>query len=90
MYEYIDHVLANYLSAEAGHSEEEAIAILGAHIASNVELANAVRADMERALADGGYSWKDAFIRNDVITFEDEAQARAYAKKLLWTALFET
>ena len=88
MYEYVDYVLANYLSANIGDSEEEAVSALRAHIASNAELAKGIRIDLESALADDQYSWKEAFTRSDVISFDDEMQARTYARSLLWEKLF--
>ncbi|MGX9720033.1 hypothetical protein [Stenotrophomonas acidaminiphila] len=88
MYDYVDYILANYLSAKMGDSEKEAISALRAHISSNAELAEGIRNDLGGAMADEGYSWKEAFSRNDVVDFDDEIQARAYARSLLWDQLF--
>lgn len=88
MYEYVDYVLSNYLNVSVGHSEEEALSVLRAHIKSNAELAEGVREDLQSALFDEDYSWKEAFARNDVISFEHEAQARAYARSLFLEQLF--
>lgn len=88
MYEYVSHVLANYFNSSVGHSEEEAVSILREHLTNSTELAGGLRADLGNALVDKTYSWKEAFAENDVLVFEDEAQARIYAKTLLWDSLF--
>ena len=77
-------------NASAGHSEEEALSLLRGHIANSTELAEGFRADLEGALVDKRYSWKEAFAKNDVFVFEDEEQAYAYAQSLLWDSLFGT
>jgi hypothetical protein len=87
MYEYVDYMLANYLNVNVCDSEADAILALRSHIASSVELSKGILADLEGALVDAGYSWKEAFSRNDVIFFDDEAQAREYARRLLWEKL---
>ncbi len=89
MYEYVDYVLANYLNVEIGHSEEEAITILCAHLASNATLCSGVRAHMKNAFSDEKFSWKEALSSNGVATFENEAEAREYAYNLLWKHLFK-
>ncbi|MCC5626303.1 hypothetical protein [Nostoc sp. CHAB 5715] len=49
MYEYINHVLTNYLSTSVGHSEDEEISILRKDLESSPELAKGVMADLEKA-----------------------------------------
>jgi len=82
-YEYIDHVLANYFAASIGQSEEEALEALRRHMVQSPELAAGLRSDMQQALADRTYSWREVFAENDVLTIEDEGEARQYAQRLL-------
>ncbi len=88
MYEYIDYVLSNYFGTIAEYSEEEAISILRGDITNNTELAKGLRTELQTALNDRSYSWKEALIEHDVLFIEDEEEARAYAKKILWDTLF--
>lgn len=84
MYEYINHVLANYFNTSVGHSEDEAISILRNDLENSSELAKGVQADLEKAFGDGDYSWRDVFATHDVIFADSEEEAHAYAKKILW------
>ena len=87
MYEYINHVLANYLNTSVGHSEDEAISILRNDLANCPELAKGVVADLEKAFGDRDYSWGEVLAEYDVLSTDSEEDARAYAKKILWLAL---
>ena len=87
MYEYIDQVLGNYFSAGAGHSEE-AISILRKHIANSIEFSQRLRGELVEALDDKGYSWKGALLEHDVLYLDDEDEARAYARRILWDSVF--
>jgi hypothetical protein len=86
-YGYVDHVLANYFSAGVGLSEEEGIASLRKHLSTSRELSDGFRADLHAALEDSTYSWSEALAENDVIAIENEVEAKAYARKLLWPSL---
>lgn len=81
-YEYIDHVLGNYFAVSLGHSEGEAITALLGHMTASPEMANGLRKQVAAALVDQDYSWSRAFSEHDVLTIEDEADARRYAVKL--------
>ena len=83
-HQYIDHVLANYFAVGIGQSEEEAIDALRRHIATSPELAAGLRSDMQQALDDPSYSWCAVLSEYDVLTLDDEAAARDYAKRMLW------
>jgi len=87
MYEYINHILANYLSATIGHSEDEAISILRKDLENSPELAKGVTRDIGNALGDKDYSWKEVLAEYDVISAENEEDARAYAKHILGSNL---
>jgi hypothetical protein len=87
MYDYINHVFANYLSASVGYSEDEAISILKRDFEASSVLAKAVTEDIEKAFADRDYSWKDVLAEYDVIYAESDDDALAYAKNILWRGL---
>jgi hypothetical protein len=86
-YGYVDHVLANYFAARVGLSEEEGVASLRQHLSASRELSEGFRADLQAALGDPAYSWREALAENDVIVFENEVDAEVYARKLLWSSL---
>ncbi|HDR9204590.1 hypothetical protein WJ24_26840 [Burkholderia vietnamiensis] len=88
MYEYVDHVLAAYFGSSAETPEEEAISLLSRNIKNNDVFAFGLRADVERALQDSGYSWKDVLEQYEVAFFDTEEDARSYAKRILWDSLF--
>lgn len=87
-YEYIDHVLANYFSANGGQSEEEAMSALRKHVASSPELASSLHRELQHALKDVAFSWKQVLAERDVLFTESEEEARVYARKILWESLF--
>jgi hypothetical protein len=87
MYEYINHVLANYLNTGVGYSEDEAISILRRDLENSPELAKGVTADLEKAFGDRDYSWREVMAEYDVIHADTEEEAHAYAKKILWSNL---
>lgn len=87
MYEYINHVLANYLNTSIGYSEDEAISILRKDLDNSPELAKRVMSDLEKAFGDKDYSWRDVMAEFDIISADSEEEAHAYAKKILWTNL---
>ncbi len=87
MYEYINHVLANYLNTSVGYSEDEAIIILRRDLENSPELAKGVAEDLEKAFSDSDYSWREAMAEYDVIYADTEEEAHAYAKKILWSNL---
>jgi hypothetical protein len=81
-YEYLSHVLANYLSVSIGETEDAALTALREHMSHSEELATGVRRDIAAALTDPHFSWRSAFEAFDVATVESEASARAYALRL--------
>lgn len=87
-YEYVDYVLANYLSSGIGQSEGEAVNALRAAIESNPGFGANFRTELKQALGDGAYSWKSALENFDIVTAKDEGAARDYVKRLLWDSLF--
>jgi hypothetical protein len=87
-YEYVEYVLANYLAAGIGQSEDEAVSALRAHIESNPNFGANFRADLQQALRDDAYSWRSVLEDFDVVTEKDEQAARDYVKVLLWDSLF--
>ena len=88
MYENIDYILDNYFGPIAEYSEQKAISVLRKHLANSVELAEGLRTDLQSAMTEKTYSWKNAFVEHDVLFIETEEEARSYAKKILWDALF--
>ncbi|WP_217590737.1 hypothetical protein [Burkholderia sp. GbtcB21] len=88
MYEYIDHVLASYFGAASETSEEEAVSLLLRNINNSYVFASGLRADVERALQDSGYSWKSVLEQYEVAFCDTEEDARSYAKHILWDSLF--
>ena len=87
MYEYINHVFANYLNTCIGYSEDEAISILQRDLENSPELAKGVTEDLEKAFSDSDYSWREVMAKYDVIYADTEEEAHAYAKKILWSKL---
>jgi hypothetical protein len=73
-------------------SYDEGIADLRKDIAQNLPLAKNLRTDLQSALNDEDYSWKNAFIESQCEALynadETEEEVRSYAKKILWDALF--
>lgn len=86
-YDYLDHVLANYFAVGIGHSEQEAIDALRRDLAVSSELAAGLRRDAQQALADEAYPWREVLAEYDVLTIEDEGEARQYGAKLLEAVL---
>ena len=86
-YEYVDHVLANYFAVGVGLSEEEGVASLRQHLSASRELANGFRADLQAAIEDSTYSWREALSKNGVVEIGNEDEAKAYARNLLWPSL---
>lgn len=86
-YEYIDYVLANYFTVANELSEQEGIEALREHLAANSEFATGLRREVEQALADDAYSWREAFEEHDVLTIVDEDEARRYGRRLLGAVL---
>lgn len=87
MYEYINHILANYLNASIGYSEDEAISILRNDMENSPGLAKGVTVDLEKAFGDRAYSWRDVMAEYDVISADSEEEAHAYAKRLFWSGV---
>jgi hypothetical protein len=86
-YECIDYVLGNYFTGANELSEQEGIKALREHLAANAEFAAGLRKDVQQALADESYSWREALAEHDVLTIEDEEEARQYGRKLLGAVL---
>jgi hypothetical protein len=82
-YQYIDHTLGSYFAVSNGEPENEAMAMLKKHLAENPALANNLRSELESALNDPSFSWRDALERNDVVVMDSEVEARSYALTLL-------
>ena len=89
-YEYVEYVLANYLVAGIGQSEDEAVSALRTYIESNPDFGANFRAELQQALRDEAYSWKAVLENFDVVAEKDEKTARNYVKILLWDSLFAT
>lgn len=81
MYEYLNHVLANYLNTSVGYSEDEAMFVLRRDLENSLELSKGVTEDLKKAFSDSDYSWREAMAKYDVIYFDTEEEALAYAKK---------
>lgn len=88
MYEYIDYVLSNYFSARSEESEEEAIALLRKHLDNSAELTSGLRDELQRAFLTQGFSWRIVLAVHDVVAIEDEGEALAYARRILWEPFF--
>ncbi len=83
MYEYLEHVLANYLNTSVGHTEDEAISILRRDLRNSPELAKDVMTDLEKAFGNRDYSLREMMAKYDVIYVDTEEEAHAYARKIL-------
>ena len=90
MYEYIDHVLSNYLSANVGHSEEEAVSILRKNLNNSTELFNGLKSDLQKAFIAKNFLWKITFSEHNVFFTDNETEAVLYARKMLWSPFFES
>lgn len=88
MYEYIDNVLGSYFSSAVECSEDEAISTLRKHLVDSPQLAEGLHTELQSALNNRDYSWKNVLAEHDVLFAENEEDARTYAKKILWDALF--
>ena len=86
-YDYINHVLANYFSANLGQTEEESISALQKHLECSLEFTHRLRCELQQALNDMNFSWKDSLAEHDVLFSDNENDAREYAKKLLLDSL---
>jgi hypothetical protein len=86
-YENIDFVLGCYFTIDNELSEEQGIEALREHLAANPEFAVELREEVQQALGDPAYSWRDAFETNNVVSIADEKRARQYAEKLLGVVL---
>jgi hypothetical protein len=89
MYEYINHVLANYLNANIEYSEDEAISVLRKDLKNSTELSDNLKAELEKAFSDKSFSWKNTFSEYDVFFARSEEEASSYARKVLWTPVFK-
>lgn len=87
MFEHIDYILANYFSAEIGHSEQEALDCLRQEVGHGTTIWKELHLQLERAFAEPEFSWKSALSRNNVCHLADEDSARKYAEKLLRSGL---
>lgn len=87
MYEYIHHVLANYLTINVEYSEEEAISVLRKDLKNSITLSGELKAELETAFADKNFSWKDTFNEYDVFFAKSEEEANTYARKVLWDSV---
>ena len=87
MYEYLNHVLKNYLNVSVGHSEEDAISILRKDLESSPEFSKGVISDLEKAFNDRDYSWREVMAEYDVIYADTEQEAHTYARTILWANL---
>lgn len=82
-YEYLDHALANYFAVSAGMSEEQAVTELRLAMAQSDQLAMGVRHDIAVALADDALSWLDVLADSEVGRFNNEDEARDFARRML-------
>jgi len=83
MFEHIDYILANYFSAETGHSEQKALDCLRLEVGLDTSIWKELRLQLARAFSEPEFSWKSTFSRNNVCDFADEDTARTYAERLL-------
>jgi hypothetical protein len=86
-YEYIDHVLASYFAADIGASDAEAIQLLRRHLAASPTLEANLQDEVRRALNDPSFSWREVLAAHDVLTVENEAEAKSYVEDLFGAAL---
>lgn len=93
MYETINYALVNYFSMVVECcSYEEGISALRQDISNDPLLANDLKIELQNALNDQDYSWKDTFIEHqcEILFTHDqtEEEVRAYVKKKFWDELF--
>lgn len=88
MYPELEHMVANYLDVSVGYSEEDAIENIRKVLKTNVILRKACRDQLTRALEDTSFSWKKLFDKYEAFEAESEADARSYAREILWAAIF--
>jgi hypothetical protein len=87
-YEYINHVLAAYLSADLGIPQDETMPSLKEDISRSAVFFEGLRSELEQAFEDKNFSWKEIFDEYNVISTTNEKEARSHAKKLLWDFLY--
>jgi hypothetical protein len=88
MRDYIDNVLANYLSPNIGYSEEEAIEFIKSTMDRSPEFSNGLRRELLNALADPQFPWRASLLEFEILETSSDEKAREYIKSLLWDGLF--
>ena len=88
MYEYIEQILGSYFGSSNEESEEEAIQTLRKHLQNSPTLAKELCAELNSAFDSNTYSWKKVLAAHDVFFANSEIEAKSYARKILWEALY--
>jgi hypothetical protein len=87
-YPRIEAALAGYFNMEVGNSEEEAVFLLRQDLATTPLFRDLFTEELKRAFADDSLSWAEMFERHEAAHFEEESEARDYARRMLWEAAF--
>ena len=85
----IEYVLHTMFSSQEGFSEDVAIELYKRSRLNNGKT-EALKSELEEAFDNSEFSWR-AILENPDCEYyyaEDEADARAYAKKILWDPIF--
>lgn len=88
-YSLIETVLAGTFSSSVGFGEDEAISELRKDIESNPVFRKGIEDELKKAFLDHDLSWRALFLEHNVCFFENEDEARSYARKILWDIVFE-
>ena len=92
MYKYLFSVLRNHFNPATECTTDETIAFLKESLRNNPDFSKGLRVDVENALSDQFFSWKDTFIEHECellyMDDETEEEVRSYARKIFWDALF--
>jgi hypothetical protein len=88
MRDYIDNVLANYLSVNIGYAEEEAIGFIKSTMDRSPEFSEGLRRELLNALADPQFPWRASLSEFEVLETGSDEEAREYIKSRLWDGLF--
>lgn len=87
-YSLIKSVLSGIFSASVGYTEDQAIKELQSDAGASREFRDGLERELRQAFSDETTSWQRLFTEYEVGFFDTEDEARRYARKMLWTSLF--
>lgn len=86
-YSLIQGVLAAVFASDLGRSDEEASELLQ-EMLGNPEYRKQLSEELAASFQDPGFSWEAVLNEYEVYPADDETDARRFAEKILWKAVF--